>query len=195
MNRIGLYSLGKTPKGLPYHGLHRSNDLVDYLDVPQVADLVKEMFSESCDGLHKVCTQENAKEVLELCSRLSALGWDGECLFFSEEPNPPDYLIVQFLGIEISGSSCYYSPLGDGFFDSYDKKNHLWADASFEIFRYYADGLNANMLFHSIDVAASFTTFCNERSKQFPHAIETEECWKPIYIYKILSLNNLALDR
>ena len=88
-------------------------------------------------------------------------------------------------GYDICGNAGYYSPLGDGFLQSYEKKYSFYSELTYQQFQTYKEDINEYGLFIHDNIAQCFAFYCNQISRKDSHTIENEKNWHPIYIFRI----------
>ena len=183
---IGLYS-EPTNESLPnYRGLYRQNGLIDFCDSSSHA-VRKEIdwyFSNAKDGGFLGYSKETHRRVLLLYGLLTAEKWPGEIIAFTDKMTAPP-TGAALLGYDICADSRYYSPLGDGFLEVYDRHSLFCLEMDENIFRGFQNALNANGLFSSYAFAQEFAEYCNYVNSQHIHAIESEENWRPFSVYRL----------
>ena len=183
---IGLYDKPTNACRPGYRGLFRSNGLIDfyYHESPLVRDRLAWFFKNSSEGMHIEYSEENQLKLQALHNILCSVGWYGDMLFFTDTKAQPP-LECAFLGYDVCADSKYYSPLGDGFLDSYSHDCVFYAKMDFDEYSEYAISLNQNGLFSSYLTAELFAKYCNLINKEYEHAVETEGKWRPFAIYRI----------
>ncbi len=118
-------------------------------------------------------------------AQLNAQKWDGEMVLFTDCCSviiPSDFIL---LGYDICADSKYYSPIGDGFLQIYDKDNTFFVEMCIAKFKYYKNNINSAGLFSTYSIALEFSNYCNVINKKYEHAVETENHWRPFAIYKL----------
>ena len=53
-----------------------------------------------------------------------------------------------------------------------------------ELFVHYKEKINSNGLFSNKEVATSLANYCIKINREFPHAVESENNWRPFAIYR-----------
>lgn len=96
-------------------------------------------------------------------------------IFWSNDNCVPSGLHTTFLGIDICGNAGYYSPLGDGFLQSYEKKYSFYSELTYQQFQTYKEDINEYGLFTHDNIAQCFAFYCNQISRKDSHTIENEK--------------------
>lgn len=181
---IGLYQEPTNSELTKYRGLYRQNSIFELME-SDAHNLIDWFFSLSREGDFIEYSEDNKERLSELYSILRTQKWKGEILLFTDcyqERIPSDFVL---LGYDICADSKYYSPIGDGFLQSYDKDNSFFRDMSIAEFDLYKSNINDAGLFDTYSVAVNFAKYCNEINNKYEHSVESENNWRPFFIYKM----------
>ena len=183
--RIGLYDKPINNEVSKYKGLYRENNLIDFYEKHNkiLTNMIEWFFSKSRDGMHIEYTEENMKKVVQMLNALKDEKWEGELLLFTDTRELQSPFGFELIGYDICADSMYYSPLGDGFLISYIQSETFFYEMSFKEYRDYANDLNNFGLFKSYVIADEFAKYCKQINSHYPHAIESEENWRPFMIW------------
>ncbi len=185
MQYVGVFSAVMNDQCPKYRGIYRNNDLLDFDQNADIGAIIQDYFCNSHEGIYKKFSWKTLASVTELYHRLSNCGWKGDMIFWSNDNCVPSGLHTTFLGIDICGNAGYYSPLGDGFLQSYEKKYSFYSELTYKQFQTYKEDINEYGLFTHDNIAQCFAFYCNQISRKDSHAIENEKNWHPIYIFRI----------
>ena len=193
---IGLYNEPVNSNLSNYKGLYRQNNIIDLTesDNLNLRTAVDWFFSVSREGTFLAYGNENNARLSVLYSLLKSEEWRGEIILFTDRNNvniPSGFVL---LGYDICADSKYYSPIGDGFLQSYDVNNPFFAEMSFLDFNCYKKDLNGAGLFNTYATAIEFSKYCNTINGKYEHAIESENNWRPFAIYSITHGDGSAID-
>lgn len=130
-----------------------------------------------------VMNSENYILSKKICSLLLKQGWDGDMILYSDNDEPALKNVV-FLGYDICGDSEYYSPLGDAMLREFNPQFPFDRNLGSELFVHYKEKINSNGLFSNKEVATSLANYCIKINREFPHAVESENNWRPFAIYR-----------
>lgn len=185
MQYVGVFSAVINDQCPKYRGIYRNNNLLDFDQNADSGTIIQDYFCNSHDGIYKKFSWKTLASVTELYQRLSNCGWKGDMIFWSNDNCVPSGLHTTFLGIDICGNAGYYSPLGDGFLQSYEKKYSFYSELTYQQFQTYKEDINEYGLFTHDNIAQCFAFYCNQISRKDSHTIENEKNWHPIYIFRI----------
>lgn len=184
MIKIGLYCEPINERVSGYWGLYRECFIVDYMKRNRTLyGLIHNFFEISVDGQSLKYTEQNEKMMVTLYQNLKREKWSGDLICFTDEkqikmPGFPKK------GYDICSDSMYYSPIGDGFLIRYDSRLDFYRDMSFETYSMYRANINENGLFNSIEIALSFSEYCNYINKKHLYCIESQDNWRPVTIWE-----------
>lgn len=183
--KIQLLSCPMNTKASNYMGLYRGTDYIDLMLSKQLErDSYISMFLNRIDEDGKlVMNSENYILSKKVYSLLLKQGWDGDIILYSDNDEPACKDTV-FLGYDICGDSEYYSPLGDAMFYEFDPQFPFDRNMGNELFARYKGKINSNGLFSNKEVATSLANYCVKINREFPHAVESENNWRPFAIYR-----------
>ncbi len=182
MIRIGLYSEPTNKEIKRYSGLYRGNEMIKYAKSGKVLSaMLNRFFATSRNGQDVDYNETNKKMIVELYNSLKKENWDGDLVLFTDDGDieMPGF---SFVGYDICADSMYYSPLGDGFLERYNKYPLFYSDMPRETYSIYKNDLNENQLFGSLDVAEAFSNYCNYINKKHRYCIEFEDNWRPVSV-------------
>ena len=185
MQYVGVFSAVMSDQCPKYRGIYRNNDLLDFDQNADIGAIIQDYFCNSHEGIYKKFSWKTLASVTELYHRLSNCGWKGDMIFWSNDNCVPSGLHTTFLGIDICGNAGYYSPLGDGFLQSYEKKYSFYSELTYKQFQTYKEDINEYGLFTHDNIGQCFAFYCNQISRKDSHAIENEKNWHQIYIFRI----------
>lgn len=185
---IGLYSQPINSALLNYRGLYRENGMIDLIesDNHHLTSLIDWFFLTSREGDFLEYTKQNMEQLLSLFSILKVKKWIGEIVLFTDCCKAIIPSGFALLGYDICADSKYYSPVGDGFLQTYDKDNPFFAEMSISEFEHYKNNINIAGLFNAHAIALEFSKYCNAVNKKYEHAVESENNWRPFAIYKFV---------
>ena len=183
--KIQLLSFPVNTKASNYMGLYRGTNYIDFILSKQLeSDSYISMFLNRIDEDGKlVMNSENYILSKKICSLLLKQGWDGDMILYSDIDEPALKNVV-FLGYDICGDSEYYSPLGDAMLREFNPQFPFDRNLGSELFVHYKEKINSNGLFSNKEVATSLANYCIKINREFPHAVESENNWRPFAIYR-----------
>ena len=183
--KIQLLSFPVNTKASNYMGLYRGTNYIDFILSKQLeSDSYISMFLNRIDEDGKlVMHSENYILSKKICSLLLKQGWDGDMILYSDNDEPALKNVV-FLGYDICGDSEYYSPLGDAMLREFNPQFPFDRNLGSELFVHYKEKINSNGLFSNKEVATSLANYCIKINREFPHAVESENNWRPFAIYR-----------
>ena len=186
MMYIGIYTPGDNTDIPNYAGLYRGNDLAE-LDCGGDSRLKKALADYygalPGNGIYAPCCAENLNIMDELCGLLAQKGIRQELLLFTDafaRDIPKGFTL---LGYDICSDSMCYSPLGDGFLNSYDPNARFFQGMDYAQYKTYKAGMNGFGLLGDLQTAVSFGQYCTAINRQYPHAVESEGRWRPFAVY------------
>lgn len=183
--KIQLLSFPVNTKASNYMGLYRETNYIDFILSKQLeSDSYISMFLNRIDEDGKlVMNSENYILSKKIYSLLLKQGWDGDMILYSDNDEPALKNVV-FLGYDICGDSEYYSPLGDAMLREFNPQFPFDRNLGSELFVHYKEKINSNGLFSNKEVATSLANYCIKINREFPHAVESENNWRPFAIYR-----------
>lgn len=183
---IGLYHEPINATLSNYKGLYRQNNIVDLMesDHYNLTSAIDWFFSVSREGSFLKYNEKNCERLLKLYSILKEEKWLGEIVIFTDCCSAIIPSGFGVLGYDICTDSKYYSPIGDGFLQSYDKDNPFFIEMSVSEFDCYKNDINDAGLFNTYSIALDFSKYCNVVNDKYEHAVETETNWRPFTICK-----------
>ncbi len=183
--KIQLLSFPVNTKASNYMGLYRGTNYIDFILSKQLeSDSYISMFLNRIDEDGKlVMNSENYILSKKIYSLLLKQGWDGDMILYSDNDEPALKNVV-FLGYDICGDSEYYSPLGDAMLREFNPQFPFDRNLGSELFVHYKEKINSNGLFSNKEVATSLANYCIKINREFPHAVESENNWRPFAIYR-----------
>ncbi len=182
---IGFYAEPTNENMLMYKGLYRQNGLIDistsknrYLNKG-----IKWYFRSSIEGNFMEYSEENKQRLLLMYEILKTEQWQGEIIIFTDNFDVEIPSNCKFLGYDICADSKYYSPIGDGFLETYDTDSVFFSEMHISDFECYKKNINMRGLFSTISKALEFSNYCNMMNEKYNHAVETEKNWRPFALY------------
>ena len=181
---IGLYGEPTNLELLKYKGLYRQNNLIDFYYNNVFESYIEWYFSISTEGNYIQYTKENEIRVIFLYKILKAENWYGDIILFTDNIDTAISTDYELIGYDVCADSKYYSPIGDGFLESYDTDNVFFFEMNKNDYQNYKNNINDYGLFSSYDTALIFSSYCNKINNKYKHAVETEKNWRPFAIYR-----------
>lgn len=183
---IGFYDCPINDRVLNYKGLYRDNNLIfNYSNKNFImANELNWYLSNSREGMFVEYKEINIPKLTSIYIELKNNKWQGDLILFTDKNNSIFPNKFEILGYDICADSRYYSPLGDGFLEEYNQEYSFYKEISKDDFLNYKRSINNNYLFSTVEVAFNFSEYCNYINKKYPHAVESENGWRPFSIYR-----------
>ena len=172
---IGIYEWPVSHINSEYRGLYRGNSILSIANV----ELKDAFFSITNDGSSSTYTEDNLVIMKKVNRAIIESNPLSDLLMFSERNQKVSSQWV-FLGCDVCSDSHYYSPIGAGLLETIEmetQKNKL-CDVSKMLFQ-----LNSYGLFPKPQIAKQFSYLCNELQNRNLYCLESEENWRPWFIW------------